>query len=315
MQPRGMEHIKDRILMAPMLGITDASFRTAFMKYFGGFDGGVAPFVRTMKGQRFKVSHLKDLHPKWNPHLRVVPQLLTNQIDDFINLAQEFFDLGYTTVNLNMGCPVPTAAGRGRGAGLIPEVEYVDRLLDGVLPHIPTKLSIKTRLGLHEQDELLRLIPVLNRYPLDQVIIHPRTAAQKYGGELLHEALAEACQALNHEVVFSGDIKTVQDYKDYKERYPFITQWMIGRGILEDPWLAKDLAGDATRDRRILGSFLETIMELYRQRDFGERAILLRLKPMLVYWGVGMNFPKPLVKSLRKSRNLHQVLDALKMIN
>ena len=101
-----------------MLGVTDASFRTAFMKNIGGFDLAVGPFVKTMSGQRYKASSVHDLKPKFNKYIPVQPQVMTNNSDDFIHLAEDLFDLGYSHINLNMGCPMPTSSGC-KGAGLL----------------------------------------------------------------------------------------------------------------------------------------------------------------------------------------------------
>ncbi|MDA9951170.1 tRNA-dihydrouridine synthase family protein [Oligoflexaceae bacterium] len=300
-----------KFYMAPMLGITDASFRTAFMQHFGGFDTSIAPFVRTMQGQRFKRSGVVDLDPLKNTRLPVIPQILTNQVDDFIHLANVMFDLGYPNINLNMGCPVPTASGKGRGAGLLPEIELVDRMLDAVLSVIPSRLSVKTRVGFNCETELLQMSAVFNRYPLQEVMIHPRTALQKYKGSINHEAFSEAVDALNHQIVYSGDIFTKEDYESLSRRYPKVSKWMIGRGILKDPNLALKIAGKDQVSNKGVVSFLETLAELYRKRGLSEHIVLQRLRTLLVYLGVGHKFTTPVIRRIRKSKDFEVLIAAV----
>jgi len=298
--------------LAPMLGITDASFRTAFMQHFGGFDISIAPFVRTMQGQRFKRSGVIDLDPLKNISIPVIPQILTNHIDDFVYLANVMFDLGYSTINLNMGCPVPTASGKGRGAGLLPEVELVDRMLDAVLSVIPNRLSIKTRVGFNCETDLLRMAEVFNRYPLKEIMIHPRTAQQKYQGGINHEAFQDAISVLQHDIVYSGDISTCAEYEILSLRYPQINRWMIGRGILQDPNLMLKIKGKPQAPYNEIVKFLVTLSELYKKRALSDHIILQRLRTILVYLGVGYKFSIPMIRRIRKSKNLDGRATALK---
>lgn len=305
---------KPLFYLAPMLGITDASFRGAFMESFGGFDQGISPFVRTMQGQRFKASAVRDLKPQKNTALPIHPQIMTNQADDFIHLAKVLFDLGYPVINLNMGCPAPTSAGRGRGAGLLPECEYVDRLLDQVLSVIPNRLSIKTRVGFSAEDDLLKMTKVFNRYPLHEVIIHPRTATQKYQGEVNHRAFEKVCETLDHDVVYSGDILTPDDYQRLQLRYPGINKWMIGRGILRDPSLMtkiRPLATPARFQEASVADFYLGLSKLYKKIDLSDHIILTRIKTLALYLGMGQDFPKQTTKKIRKASSLEVMLEHL----
>lgn len=290
--------------MAPMIGITDSCFRTAFMNSFRGFDLGISPFIRTLQGQRYKVSAFNDIHPQRNQALPIIPQILTNQVDDFIHLAELLFEMGYPIINLNMGCPVPTTAGRGRGAGLLPELELVDNLLEKVLSVIPNRLSVKTRIGFEAEDDLLKMSTVLNRYPLQEIIIHPRTAKQKYGGSVNHDAFALACEALNHDIVYSGDIVSTQDFTRLQIKYPKIRKWMVGRGILYDPFLMRKIRSFEELPTKTIMEFFHELAELYTKQGLSPHIILSRFKTLLVYLGVGYQFPPATVKGLRKAKTL-----------
>ncbi len=294
--------------MAPMLGITDACFRTAYTRIFGGFDLGISPFIRTLQGQRFKKNGVVDLLPSKNTDLPVIPQILTNQTDDFIHLANVLFDMGYPTLNLNMGCPVHSASGRRCGAGLLKEIDHVDAMLERVLTAVPCRLSVKTRIGYDSETDLLKMAAVLNRYPLEEVIIHPRTAQQKYQGDVNHDAFAAACAVLQHEIVYSGDIRSPEDLTNVQARHPHIHKWMIGRGILYDPYLMVKARRRPIPPPSAVGDFYQLLTELYRRRDLADPIIATRLKTFVAYLGVGMNFSKDVVKMLRKAKRPDDML-------
>ena len=93
------------LYLAPLRGLTEYIYRNAFSRHFDGFDAAVSPFIPTLTAARFKRSHLKDVLPENNHAMPIIPQIIGNNPGDFIPLAQRLFDLGYETVNWNLGCP------------------------------------------------------------------------------------------------------------------------------------------------------------------------------------------------------------------
>ena len=94
-----------QIILAPLQGFTDVTFRNVFSNHFHGVDEAVAPFISTMGQQRLKPSRLKDVLPEKNERLLVVPQILGNVADDFIFLANTLFKMGHKRISWNLGCP------------------------------------------------------------------------------------------------------------------------------------------------------------------------------------------------------------------
>ena len=159
-----------QLYLAPLRGFTDYIYRNTITRHFDGFDGALAPFIPTVTADRFKSSHFEDILPENNPTLTVVPQIIGNHSGDFINLAVRLFDLGYTSVNWNLGCPFPMVTKKNRGSGLLPYPERIDTFLEKTLSSIPNRLSIKTRLGRRTITDIFELLPIFNRYPLEEII-------------------------------------------------------------------------------------------------------------------------------------------------
>ncbi|MCF8366519.1 MAG: tRNA-dihydrouridine synthase family protein [Bacteroidales bacterium] len=243
------------LLLAPLQGYTEVEFRRAWSTVFSGIDLAVSPFIPLAEGIRFRDKHLRDVLPNENKRLPVIPQVLGNDPAKFLNLATRLKDLGYETVNWNLGCPKRTVARKKRGSGILPYPELLRDILEKIIPELPLRLSIKTRLGYENPEEFFRLIEVYNDFPLESLIIHPRTGIQQYEGDMFLDVLDQTIAQIKHPIVFSGDIKDKQSYLDLKTRYPQINDWMIGRGVLSNPMLPeiiinKDNDKDL-RDRQI----------------------------------------------------------------
>ena len=298
------------LIMAPLRGFTDAVFRNAFQSHFQGIDEAIAPFLTSIKGRRIKPSHLVDLAPEANMGLPVVPQILSNHADEFICLANTLVDLGYSEINWNLGCPYPMVAKKLRGSGLLPRPDLIDSMLGAVLNRFTGKLSIKTRLGRHSADEMKSLIPVFNRYPLARVIVHPRTGVQMYDGAADLETFAECLTAICHPVVYNGDIRNVAMFHKVEARFPDVSGWMIGRGLLANPFLAENLtqgcclANDRAKSR--FAAFHGSLVDAYRHRFSGPAHVLDRMKGLWRYFRYGFVDGPRILKRVRKAGSLEQ---------
>lgn len=132
---------------APMEGLTDHVFRSLHHQCFPGVDKYFMPFFSPVEDGRFTPRSLRDLEPRANEGVPVVPQLLTKRPEDFLWAARALGDMGYTEVNLNLGCPSGTVVGKGKGSGLLSDLEGLERLLEGIFaPGLPLHISVKTRL-------------------------------------------------------------------------------------------------------------------------------------------------------------------------
>jgi tRNA-dihydrouridine synthase len=271
------------LCLAPLRGVTGCAFRDAFCRHFGGLSRAVAPFVPTVRGTRVKPAILAELLPARNRALPLVPQVIGKDPADLTLMLGALRDLGYRRADLNAGCPWPMVARKGRGAGLLRDADTLRRMLDAGCAAMPGGFSIKVRLGLATPDLLPQRMEILNAYPLCEVTIHPRTARQMYEGHADQAAFA-ACAALcRHPVVYNGDIRTAADGDFLRARYPGVQSWMIGRGLIADPYLAERLRGaTGVRDLSRLRAFLEELLAAACAESHGEKPVLGRCKEL---WG------------------------------
>jgi tRNA-dihydrouridine synthase B len=172
------------LILAPMRGITTMHYRKVFVRHFHGLDIEMAPFISTVRAERIHSKLLKDVLPENSSGLPLIPQLIGNNADDFVHMATALHDLGYNEINWNLGCPHKPIRKKQRGSGLLPHPDRIDILLNEICDRSPCRVSVKVRLGVSDPSELMKVIPVLNRYPLSEIIIHPRTAEQMYDGQV-----------------------------------------------------------------------------------------------------------------------------------
>ncbi len=313
MTPAPADPLPDpQLILAPLRGYTDAVFRNAFCRCFAGLHRAVAPFIPTVSGPKVRPGLLSDLQPAHNRHLPVTPQIIGKSADDFVLVGRALSGLGYETVNWNLGCPFPMVMKKGRGCGLLPHPERVDAFLDRACAALPLRISVKLRLGRTDADEVFDILPVLNRYPLSEVILHPRTARQMYGGRPDLDRFAAAAAESVHPVVYNGDINTVGDFKRLRSRFTDVGRWMLGRGVLVDPFLPAAIGGreppDAHRADRFR-SFHDDLFEGYRQRLSGPGHLLDRMKGFWKYFGIGFEGGRQTAKQVHRCGGIHRYVD------
>jgi len=304
------------LYMAPMKGFTDHMFRNVFTDHFGGFDLAIAPFIASKSDNIIKKKYVKDVLPENNTRLPVIPQIMSKTAKDFTVLANYLYDLGYGTVNWNLGCPSPMVANKKRGCGMLPHTDMIQAFLDNVIPAIKGTLSIKTRLGWQRAADIFRLMPVLNQYPLEELIIHPRTGVQRYDGEVDLEAFGRCLATLNHPVVYNGDIRTPEDFKNLSRRFDDVSRWMIGRWCLANPFLPLVIktGADDIRDKiQKMQQFHEALFEAYRMVLDGPSHLLNKMKGLWRYFSLPFADCKKSMKKIKKARRPDQYLDLVNL--
>ncbi len=282
-------------------------YRRAFVRHFQGLDIEMAPFISTVSAERINPKLLKDVLPENNSGLPLIPQLIGNKADDFVQMSIALHDLGYGEINWNMGCPHKPIRKKRRGSGLLPYPDTVDALLDQVCDRSPCKISVKVRLGVSDPSELMTLIPVLNQYPLSEVIIHPRTAEQMYGGSVDLDAFEEAFHALEHPVCYNGDINDLAFYQTVAKRFPAINRYMLGRGLLANPFLCEIIkSGTPTPENAIerIVAFHEDVLSSYEAVLHGDHPVLGKMKEFWTYQTIHLSNGRKMFKKLKKTQRL-----------
>ncbi len=300
------------IILAPLQGFTDVTFRNTWARHFFGIDEAIAPFISTMGQQRLKPTRLKDVAPEDNQQLLVIPQILGNVSTDFIFLAQRLYEMGHKRINWNLGCPHSKIANKHRGSGLLPYPEKINELLGQIIPNISASLSVKIRLGRRAKDEIYPLLTMFDRHSLEEIILHPRTGIQMYQGTSDHDAFEKAIQSSCHTFTYNGDIIDLPSFKRVRDRFPSISRFMIGRGILSNPFLAEDIKetpkNSTPRINRLKG-FHDELFGEYEKIFSGPAHLTSRMKGFWNHLGPSFHESRKPLKEILKSTSLPAYTD------
>lgn len=300
-----------KFYLAPMEGITGFVYRNSYEKFFHNIDKYFTPFIVPTSSKSFKTKELRDILPENNKGMYIVPQILTNDSEGFINTAEKLQHLGYDEINLNLGCPSGTVVSKGRGSGFLAKRDELDKFLDEIYKKDDIEISVKTRIGRDEPEEFYELIKIYNKYPIKELIIHPRTREDFYGNTPNLEVFKDALRLSNNPVCYNGDIFTLENYKDFKSEFSEVNEIMLGRGILANPGLIDEIIDNKLLDKKVLKDFHDDILLNYREVFKDDNIALYRMKELWGYMIYIFSDNKKYSKKIKKSQNINTYQDVI----
>ena len=289
---------------APMEGLTGHIYRNAHNAFFNDIDKYFSPFIVPNQSESFKTRELNDILPEKNQGIVLIPQLLTNNAKDFIHTSKKLKIMGYNEINLNLGCPSRTVTSKNRGSGFLSKREELDVFLEEIFYEPFTKISVKTRIGKDQPEEFYELIKIFNKYPIEELIIHPRIQKDFYKNKPNLNIFKDAMILSKNPVCYNGDIFTVKDYKEFSATFPTVGTLMLGRGLLMNPGLIGDITSNVKIDKNVLKDFHDKIYEDYKGILFGEKNVLFKMKELWFYMIQAFSDNAKYAKKIKKSERL-----------
>ncbi len=298
------------LYFAPMHGVTLAHYRNLHAQIFGGIDKYYAPFIVTTSEEKSGKVLFKDVEPDLNdPQVKVIPQLLSNNCTEFNFYAEKIASMGYDEINWNIGCPFPTVTNKRRGSGLLEDPDHIKKFLKGIDFNKGYAFSVKMRLGFNELEEGIEVMERLNKFPISDVTIHGRTGIQKYEGSVDLGSFNTLYALCKHQVIYNGDINTPEDLERVKALFPEIDRFMIGRGLLKNPFLGLQLRGvDIAQStaKSMLYRFHNEILEHYVKHTPNERYLIGKMKEFWTYLAERVDPNHEYLSQIRRSQTLRE---------
>jgi len=291
---------------APLQGVTGYIYRNAYQTYFAQIDKYFTPFISPTSSKSLTTRELKDILPEHNEGIPVIPQILTNNAEYFLDTIDKLTQLGYHEVNLNLGCPSGTVVSKNKGSGFLAQRQKLDEFLEEVFSRVSVKVSIKTRIGKDSPEEFPEIIEVYNKYPLEELIIHPRIQKDFYGNTPNMEVFTAALASSRNPVCYNGDIFTFEDYKNLTEKHTNLGAVMLGRGLITNPVLLGQIKGNPIVDKKLLKSFHDEVYKGYRETISEERNVLFKMKE---FWFYMINLFADREKYAKKIRKTDRLSD------
>lgn len=293
-----------KLYFAPLESLTNYVYRNIYAEFFGSADKYFTPFLSPNQNKCFSSKELNDILPENNKGLNVVPQLLTNKSEHFIWACNELSKMGYTEVNLNLGCPSPTVVTKKKGSGFLTELDALDEFLYDIFDKSNIKISIKTRLGRFSEQEFEDLIEIFNKYPICEFILHPRVQTDFYKNPANKNAFEKYYGFIKSPVCYNGDIFTKSDYDEILNRFEKIDSVMIGRGVLSNPSLLRVIKGGKRIDKQELQAFHDVLYSTYKQKLSGDVPVMHKMKELWSYMNTLFEDNENAWKKIRKAKNI-----------
>ncbi len=306
-----------QVSLAPFKGLTQKEYRTSYVRHFPGLDKIFAPFISGVNPDKINLSKFTDVLPVPENDIQTIPQFVSVDYKEIIAIAETFANLGYQEINWNMGCPFSRIANKMRGCGILPHPDKIRSMMDHIMPGIPVKLSVKTRLGYYSTNELPRVIEVFNDYPISELIIHARTGRQLYSGKTDPDSFLNCAALSKIPVTYNGDIYNADSFEILQQLLPAINSWMVGRGALINPFLPsqiKKLNMNETEKRRRLCAFHEEVFESLQSKILDERKLLGQMKAIWYYMHGIFDGGKQLFNDLKVSKDKRSYLNFVEIL-
>lgn len=308
-----------KFYFAPLEGITGYIYRNAYHDFY---DCGVCkyftPFIAVNQNGLTKRKELADLSPENNKGIAVVPQLLGNRGREITGYLYRLQEMGYEEVNLNIGCPYQTVVSKKKGAGLLADIDCLNRFLDEVFANAPVAVSVKTRIGMERAEEFEKILEVYNQYPIAELIVHSRVRADFYKN---HPSLSAFSHAVSHSraaVCYNGDLFTGKDYQAFVNGFPGVDRIMLGRGLLANPGLLSEILsgvqGKPSSEKEKLKAFHDRIYQDYREILSGDTAVLFKMKELWNYMQFLFSDRKKHIKKIRKANRALEYESAVRSL-
>ena len=293
------------LLSSPLQGFTDFRFRNAFNHYFGGIDTFYSPYIRLNGKLKIKQSYENDILLENNTTIEVIPQIITNDTEEFLFVAKYVRSLGYRELNWNLGCPYPMVAKSGMGSGLICNTSKINEILYRAHNETDILVSMKMRMGYENPNEILEAFKILDQYPLKNIAIHARIGKQLYKGPVDLDAFEKCISSTKHKLYYNGDITSVKTFKTIQERFPTIDHFMIGRGLIADPFLPSMIKNNTSEypENRwtIFSKFHDTIYQQYDDYLTGPTPIKMKMLGFWEFFAQSTSNPQKTYKAIKKA--------------
>lgn len=307
-----------KLISSPLQSFTEFRFRNALDTHFGGIDTYYAPYIRLNGKMEIKANYERDLLPENNIVQELVPQVMTNDPDEFLFVVKYVQSLGYNELNWNLGCPYPMVTKRCMGSGLINDPQRIDEVLKKAHEESDIVVSMKMRMGYENPTEILDTFPILDKYPIKNIGIHARIGKQLYKGGVDLESFQNCLDKTKHTIYYNGDICSVADFRRMQDQFPSIENWMIGRGLISDPFLAQMIKDDteAYPDNRweLFRKFQYELFDGYAGALSGKSHVLTKMTSFWEYFSASFADSHKVYKKIKKAKSIDAYHDEVEDI-
>jgi tRNA-dihydrouridine synthase len=168
---------------------------------------------------------------------------------------------------------------------------------------------------LENNDDIFKIIPILDNYPISEIIIHPRTGKQMYKGEVNTDIFEKCLDLTKHKISYNGDITTLEDFRKLKNRFESINSWMLGRGLVANPLLAEQIKQkpqDSEENKMLrFKEFHNALVEEYLDKLDGSSHFLNKMRIFWEYFSISFSNSHKVYKRIKKATSIEKYHSAV----
>ncbi|WP_083499640.1 tRNA dihydrouridine synthase DusB [Psychrobacter piscatorii] len=230
--------IENRLMVAPMAGVTDNPFRRLCKSFGAGHAVSEMIIADTALYARKKSLYRANFDNEIAP---ISAQIAGAEPDKLAEAARYQIDNGAQIIDINMGCPAKKVCRKLAGSALLQDEDLVARLLDAAVNAVDAPVTLKTRLGFENgRENILRVAKRAEQAGIAAIAIHGRTREDMYTGEARYELIREVKDSISIPVIANGDIDSAQKAQHVYE-LTGCDAVMIGRAAQGQPWIFRDI--------------------------------------------------------------------------
>jgi tRNA-dihydrouridine synthase len=285
------------LVLAPMQSVTDLPFMRVIARR-GGPDWFVTEFFRVHPASKPDRYILRSIREN-TTGIPIFAQIIGSDANAMVKEARILLRENVAGIDLNLGCPSPTVCGKSAGGGLLRHPNEIDRMIGMLRDAIPTRFTVKTRVGYADEAEFDALLEIFRKHAIDGLTIHGRTVVDRYQTPVRPHCVARAVVTLACPVIANGNVVNARAGINYHARTG-ASGLMIGRGAIRNPWIFDQLrahyqqsAAPVPCGRDLLAYIEELYAELAREsKEFHEVHHIQRMKKTMLYivQGLGEEF-------------------------
>ncbi len=307
--------IDQKIYLAPFQGVTTYTFREVYTSFFTGIDKLYTPFFTAVHKAKSLDKKGAGLNSVKQGGIGVVPQILSKDADEILRFADYCAKKGFREINWNLGCPYPRIANKKRGSGMLPFPEEAHKILLELDGKLEIDFSVKCRLGYYSDEEIFPMIDVFNEHDISELIVHARIGKQLYGGSVNKEVFGKLVDRCMLPLAYNGDIFSKADFDNFSESFGLVDNWMIGRGLLRNPFLPAILKSyelpSPEEQKTLIYKFVTTLYLAYRKKTSDRLHAISIMKEYWGYLSCSFSSPQKVFNSLKKTRTFDEYEEAV----